>query len=221
MQYFTEDFSAFFKELAKNNHKEWFHANKKRYESSVKKPFTTFIGDMIQEIQKYDANLQIEPKDCILRINRDIRFSKDKSPYNLHFTAFISRGGRKDKSFPGIFLRFSPEMVGIMGGCFGPSKEQLEKIRKTLDKDPSGLRRLIENKDFVQKFGEIRGETMKRIPKEWKVACEKEPLIANKQFYFVGEEAPGLITSKTLIGVLMEYWTIMRPINEYLTKAIQ
>ncbi len=221
MQYFTNDFIDFFKELASNNHKDWFHANKKRYESSVKKPFEAFIGVMIREIQKQDTALQIAPKDCILRINKDIRFSKDKSPYNLHYTAFISKTGREDKSIPGFFLRFSPEMVGIMGGCFGPSKEQLHNIRTKLSKNPKAFKKLIEDKDFVQKFGDIRGDTMKRIPKEWKEACEKEPLIANKQFYFVAEESSNLITSETLIDELMKYWKTMQPINEYVTKAIQ
>ncbi|WP_271782402.1 DUF2461 domain-containing protein [Aquimarina algiphila] len=221
MHYFTEDFVAFFKDLAKNNHKDWFHENKKRYEASIKKPFEVFVGKLIEEIQQYDTNIVIQPKDCMLRINRDIRFSKDKSPYNLHYTAFISREGRKDKSIPGIFLRFSPEMIGIMGGCFGPSKEQLHKIRTTINKDATTFRSLLEHADFVQKFGEIRGETMKRIPKEWQEACKKEPLIANKQFYFVGEEASGLISSENLLEEVMEYWHTMRPVNEYLLKAIQ
>ncbi|WP_299433472.1 DUF2461 domain-containing protein [uncultured Aquimarina sp.] len=221
MQYFTDDFIDFFEELSKNNHKEWFHANKKRYEASVKKPFEVFIGKMIQEIQKYDPKLEIEPKDCILRINKDIRFSKEKSPYNLHYTAFVSRGGRKDKSVPGMFLRFSPEMVGVMGGCFGISKEQLHNVRTKIDRDPAAFRKLIEDSDFVQKFGEIKGRALKRIPKEWKEAYKKEPLIANKQFYFVGEEAPSLITSESLIEELMNYWKVMHPVNEYLTKAIQ
>lgn len=221
MHYFTEDFVAFFKELAKNNHKDWFHENKKRYEASVKKPFEVFVDTMIREIQKLDPALQVESKNCVLRINRDIRFSKDKSPYNLYYTAFISNGGRKDKSIPGIFLRFSPEMVGIMGGCFGPSKEQLHKIRTTISKSPNVFRNLLEEKSFVQKFGEIRGETMKRIPKEWQDTCKKEPLIANKQFYFVGEEAPGLICSDVLVEEMMAYWQTMRPVNEYLLKAIQ
>ncbi|EZH71872.1 hypothetical protein ATO12_05710 [Aquimarina atlantica] len=221
MHYFTEDFVTFFKELAKNNHKEWFHENKKRYETSIKKPFEVFVDSMIKEIQKLDPTLQVEPKDCVLRINRDIRFSKDKSPYNLHYTAFISSGGRKDKSIPGIFLRFSPEMVGIMGGCFSPSKEQLYKIRTKISKSPNTFRNLLEEKSFVQKFGEIRGETMKRIPKEWQDACKKESLIANKQFYFVGEEAPGLISSNVLVKEMMAYWQTMRPVNEYLSKAIQ
>ncbi|WP_025665872.1 DUF2461 domain-containing protein [Aquimarina megaterium] len=221
MHYFTEDFVAFFKELAKNNHKDWFHENKKRYEASVKKPFEVFVDTMIREIQKLDPALQVESKNCVLRINRDIRFSKGKSPYNLYYTAFISNGGRKDKSIPGIFLRFSPEMVGIMGGCFGPSKEQLHKIRTTISKSPNVFRNLLEEKSFVQKFGEIRGETMKRIPKEWQDTCKKEPLIANKQFYFVGEEAPGLICSDVLVEEMMAYWQTMRPVNEYLLKAIQ
>ncbi len=220
MQYFTKDFIDFFKELAKNNHKDWFHANKKRYETSVKKPFEVFVGKMITEIQQWDPDLQVEPKNCMLRINRDIRFSKDKSPYNLHYTAFISKVGRKDKSIPGFFLRFSPEMIGIMGGCFGPSKEQLEKIRARISEDPTSFRKLIENKDFIQKFGGIKGETMKRIPKEWQEAHAKEPLIANKQFYFVAEETPDLIISASLVDHLMEYWKIMQPVNKYLTKAI-
>ncbi len=221
MNYFTEDFIVFFKELAANNHKDWFHANKKRYETYVKRPFEAFVGVMIAEIQKYEPDMQIEPKDCMLRINRDIRFSKDKAPYNLHYTAFISKGGRKDKNQPGIFLRFSPEMIGIMGGCFGPSKEQLQKIRNTIDKDNGDFKALIENSEFVQRFGEIRGDKMKRIPKELKSACEREPLLANKQFYFIGEEAPKLIYSEFLVDELMKYWHAMRPVNEYLTKALQ
>ncbi len=221
MNYFTEDFLSFFKELAKNNHKDWFHANKKRYETSVKKPFEVFLEDMISEIKKVDPKVAITPKECILRINRDIRFSKDKSPYNLHYTAFISPGGRKDKSMPGIFIRFSPEMVGIMGGCFGPTKDQLEKIRSAIKNNPGKFRALIEERDFVQKFGQIRGDSLKRIPKEWQDTFEKEPLIANKQFYFIAEETPELICSDSLKQELMKYWHIMRPVNEYLTQAIQ
>ncbi|WP_025742015.1 DUF2461 domain-containing protein [Aquimarina pacifica] len=221
MQYFTEDFTVFFEELRTNNHKDWFHANKKRYESSVKKPFEIFTGVIISEIQKHDPTLQIEPKDCILRMNRDVRFAKDKSPYNLHYTCFISSGGRKDKSVPGIFLRFSPEMIGIMGGCFSPSKDQLQSIRTAISHDKGVFRNLLEEADFVQKFGEIRGETMKRIPKEWQEPCKKEPLLLHKQFYYVGEEAADLICSDTLVSQIMEYWSAMRPVNEYLSNIIK
>ncbi len=108
-----------------------------------------------------------------------------------------------------------------MGGCFGPTKEQLQKIRTTIYKNPKEFTERIENTDFVQKFGKIRGEVMKRIPKEWKGACKKEPLTVNKQFYFVGEEAPTLINSNLLLQQIIEYWQAMRPTNSYLLKAIQ
>ena len=94
---FEKDFIDFFKELAQNNNKEWFDSNRKRYESSIKKPFKEFISKLISEIQLHDSEVLIEPKDAIFRINRDIRFSKDKTPYKLQTSAIVSAGGRKNR----------------------------------------------------------------------------------------------------------------------------
>ena len=221
MTYFTSDFIEFFKDLATNNHRDWFHENKKRYEKSVKNPFTNFLKDLIIEIQKYDKELNIEPKDSILRINRDIRFSKDKSPYNLHYTAFISRGGKKDKSIPGLFLRFSPEEIGIMAGSYGGSKEQLLGIRNTIQSDLKQFKLIYSNKKLIAKFGTIQGEEHKRIPKEFQVSHKKEPLIAKKQFYLVAMRETELLTSDNLITEIMEYWHTAKPLNDFLTNAIK
>src|SRR5690606_31023698 len=90
--YFDKDYLDFFKELAANNNRDWFHANKKRYENSVKKPFATFVTDTISKVKdEYDSKLDLEVKNSVFRINRDIRFSNDKSPYKLHSAAIISR----------------------------------------------------------------------------------------------------------------------------------
>ena len=219
MKYFTPDFIQFFKELATNNHKEWFHSQKKRYEASVKTPFVQFVNDLITQVGKHQI-LSVEAKDCILRINRDIRFSKDKTPYNLHVTAFISPGGRKNKSIPGLFIRLSPEMIGIMGGCYGPDKDQLKAIREQIMADPEAFRKLLNTKAFKGKFGTLRGEQMKRIPKEWKAAAKLEPLLLHKQFYYMGEEKASLIPSDQLLKTVMDYYKAMKPLNDYLTKAI-
>lgn len=221
MSYFTKDFLDFFKELSANNHKDWFHENKKRYESSVKKPFAAFLNDLFDEIRKHDTEFKVEGKDCIARINRDIRFAKDKTPYNTHYTAFASRGGKKNKDIPGIFLRFGPEETGIMGGCYMPPKEQLYGIRKAIGSNIPKFRKLIEEKDFVSKFGSIVGDEHKRIPLEFQEVHKKEPLIAKKQFYYVAQREPELILRKDLIDEIMSYWHTARPINEYFTKAIQ
>lgn len=221
MNYFTEDFLDFFKDLSRNNTREWFHENKKRYEQSVKNPFLNFLEDLFEEIKRHDKEFKVEARDCIARINRDIRFSKDKTPYNLHCTAFAGRGGKKNKEIPGIFLRFGPSETGIMGGCYMPNKDQLLAIRRTISRDILKFRKLIGAKKFQSQFGTIIGEEHKRIPPEFKAVYSKEPLIAKKQFYYMAQREPELILSKDLLGEVMGYWHAARPVNDYLIKAIQ
>lgn len=220
MSCFTEDFSQFFKDLARNNNIEWFHANKQRYEKSVKDPFEAFVENIIEEISKLDSEYQITPKECIFRLHRDVRFSKDKSSYKLFSSAVISPKGRKDKSLPGLYLKLSPEDMAIMGGCYDPSTIQLKKIRAAISADPSAFRALIEHPDFKDQFGEVQGEVNKRIPKEFQEVFKKEPLIANKQFYYGATLPPETITNKHLEFIVMEYWKAMRPVNDFLTEAI-
>jgi uncharacterized protein (TIGR02453 family) len=214
MQYFTDDYLQFFKDLATNNNKEWFHSQKKRYEESVKKPFAKFTEDLIKEV-----GVNILPKDAISRINRDIRFAKDKTPYNLQLNAIVSQFGKKDKSYPGVYVRLGPEMLGIMGGCYGLEKEQLTAVRDTLVNDGDSLNKLLETKNFKEKFGAIRGDQMKRVPKEYQSAVEKNPLVLNKQFYYVAELDPKTIISDQLMPTILEYYKAMQPVNEYLIKA--
>ena len=98
MAYFTNEYFAFFKELAGNNNKDWFDANRKRYEEHVKDPFKHFLQDLINAIKVLDDRIDLTPNQAGFRINRDIRFSKDKTPYKLNRSAIISPGGTKNKS---------------------------------------------------------------------------------------------------------------------------
>ncbi|WP_420580426.1 DUF2461 domain-containing protein [Reichenbachiella sp.] len=221
MRYFTKSFITFFQDLTNNNQKEWFHANKKRYESEVKKPFETFLSDLIAAIQNEDPSLSIAPKDCVLRINRDLRFSKDKTPYNLHYSAVVSHAGRKDKSVPGLFLRFSPEEVGVMGGAYVLDKDQLKAIRSDVMKQPEIIHALINDRAFKSNFGDLLGEESKRMPAEFQEASEDNPLLLKKQFYFMSKRKPALISSDNLLQELMTYWHAARPLNEYLASIIR
>ena len=220
MAWFTDDFNRFFKDLAKNNNKEWFDANRKRYETSVKRPFESFVAEAIKRIHKHDKSITIEPKDAIFRINKDIRFSKDKTPYKLEASAIISRAGRKDHAVPGIYFAFGPESVKFYGGCYQPEKEQLLAIREAILKDGKGFRKAIGGKPFLALFKEVQGEANKVLPPEFKAASAKEPLIANKQFY-VGAELPAkLVSDAKLLDILMEHWLAMCPFNQWLAKAM-
>lgn len=101
MKYFKQETLSFLRKLIKNNNQEWFNANKEVYKKEIEVPFKTFISDLIIELQPYIPELSIEAKECIFRIYKDVRFSKDKTPYKNHVSAMISKGGRKDKTTPG------------------------------------------------------------------------------------------------------------------------
>lgn len=220
MSFFTKEFLDFFKELDKNNNKTWFDKNRKRYEENVKDPFKEFVDLMILRIKEKEPELNITSKDAMFRINRDVRFSKDKRPYNSHVSAFISRGGRKSAEHPGFYFQFSYDKVIIGGGAYHIEKDGLYRIRKQIAKSPSEISKLVENKKFKEKYGAILGERLKRIPPEFQDAFEKQPLIANKQFYYMTELKPGVITKTELPKILIEYYNSGYKINEYLRAAL-
>lgn len=221
MAWFTADFNQFFKDLAKNNNKEWFDANRKRYEASVKKPFEAFVAEAIKRIAKHDKSVAIEAKEAIFRINKDIRFSKDKTPYKLEASAIISPAGRKDHGVPGIYFALGPEAAKFYGGCYQPEKDQLLAIRQAIMRDGKGFRKAIDAKPFKALFGTVQGEVNKALAPEFKAHAAKEPLIAHKQFYVAAEKPAKLVTDPKLMDALMDHWLAMCPFNQWLTKALR
>ena len=220
MAYFTQDYLDFFKELAANNHKDWFHANKKRYELSVKEPFNVFVQDIIDRTAKVDNRFEGKAKDAVFRVYRDVRFSKDKTPYKLQMGAVIAPGGKKEgMGIPGMYLELGPAHFRFYSGIYQPEKEMLYRIREHIIKHDSEFNKLITDADFVERFGEIRGEKNKVLPKEFKVAAEKQPLVFNKQFYFFAELPPETILRDNFADIIMEYFQASNPMREFLTKA--
>jgi uncharacterized protein (TIGR02453 family) len=219
MAFFSPSFLTFFKQLAKNNNTTWFNENRSVYEKEVKKPFAVFVEEMIKRISQHEPDVKIKPADAITRINKDIRFSKDKTPYNLHVAANISAYGKKDKAYPGFFFSLGPENIQIYGGVYMPDKAQLENIRKTIVSNPKEFEEAINDAAFISHFGHIRGETQKRLEPDLKAIVAKQPLIANKQFYYSAELEPENITKESLADTLMEYYNAARKVNRFLQKA--
>ncbi len=220
MKYFTKDYLNFFKELASNNNKDWFDKNRKRYENTVREPFKIFISDLIDEVSKQDPEVQIEPKEAIFRINRDIRFSKDKTPYKLNNSAIISKTGRKDKSYPGLYIELGPEKLGIYGGVYMPDTKQVQKIRQHIVGNTEVFSKIILNKDFKQKFGEIQGDQHKRLSKEFLESAKDQPLLFNKQWYHLANLSPNKITGDDLIDIILEYNNAALPLKKFLIDAL-
>ncbi|MDD2983011.1 MAG: DUF2461 domain-containing protein [Crocinitomicaceae bacterium] len=219
--YFKQDFLNFFMELAPNNHKDWFDINRKRYENSVKEPFKAFVSHLISELSKKDADFSdLEAKDCIFRINRDIRFSKDKQPYKLQVSAIITPGGKKSRGVKGVYFELGPEKMRVYGGIFEIEKEDLMIVREGIAKDLAGFKKAYTDPKFVETFGELIGNKNKIIAKDLKEAAAKEALIFNKQWYFYTEFEPETILSDQLDKIILDCYDAGRPVENFFNKLI-
>lgn len=220
MHYFNKDFNQFFIELASNNNKDWFDANRRRYLENVKNPFEHFLNDLVERIRKQDPAFQIDVPKSIFRINRDIRFSKDKTPYKLNRSAFLSPFGKKD-SRPGLYISLGPEKVWVGGGVYAPDKNELMRVRNAIAQRPENFRHAISHKAFVEKYGALRGEENKRLPtKRLTAAAEKQPLIYRKQFYYMAEFPPDTILRRDLVEFVATYYQAAEPVRTFFDEAL-
>nr|WP_299171113.1 DUF2461 domain-containing protein [uncultured Allomuricauda sp.] len=215
----TEDYTAFFKELAKNNAKEWFHTNKKRYEKDAKEPFLNLLEGLLQTLTDWDSRILADPKKAIFRINRDVRFSKDKTPYHTILKAGFSPNGKKS-ILPGYYLGIDATSIHVGGGLFMLRPPELSKVRKHIASNTSQLLKIIDDPTFVQGFGQLSGEKAKRLDKSLLPAAEKTDFIYNKQFYAMAEfPLEPFYGSEKLGEEILEHFKIIKPLNTYLNEA--
>ncbi len=210
----------FLKDLSKNNNRDWFHTNKKRYETDLKLPYEQFISNLIEAYKEIDPEISISAKEAVFRIYRDTRFSKDKTPYKTHVGALISRHGRKGKEYPGNYIHVETGRLMLGGGAYFMEKDSLQKVRNHIMQHASEFKSIIGNPGFVDKFGEIKGDKHKRIPKEYKEFHEEQPLIANKQFYYMAELPPTKVLGDGGVDYVMDYFKAGEELNKFLRTAM-
>lgn len=219
--HFSNNYMTFFKNLAKNNNTAWFNENRKTYESDVKKPFADFVEHILKQVGKVDENIKITAADAIMRINKDIRFSKDKSPYKLYMSAIISPAGKKDKSYPGMYFEVSPEDVKIYGGAYEVEKSTLEKIRASIIKNHKDFKKVYSDKTFKESYGEILGDKNKKLTPDQKAFESTEPLVANKQFFYMATIDAKEALKPDFDKVLLKYFKAGKKVNDFLIASMK
>lgn len=214
-------FFEFFIGLASNNHKGWFDEHRNEYEEQVKVPFENLVRALLLAMSKNDNRLaSVRPSDCIFRINRDIRFSKDKTPYKLNRSAIIGAGGRKDMSPDGFYVELGPEQCGFYAGSYMPDKALLHAIRQKISLEPESWKRITTEKAFVKHFGAVQGERQSRVAPEWKALAENLPDLKNTQFYIHHAfSADDFLEMKDPVDYLMKLWKIAGPFVRFLSEA--
>jgi len=220
MSYFSPAFASFLKDLDKNNNRDWFNDNKAIYLKEVKEPFERLVTEMMDRIKAIEPEIPMTPRKAIFRFHRDIRFSKDKTPYNKHVSAFICKGNKRGPNLPGFYFRLSAEGLTTGGGIFDLDKESLRKVREEIVFSLKEFSDLISRPEFEQKFETVQGAKNKIIPAEFKAEVALQPLIANKQFYYMTEMAPDFLLKDNLADILMDHFHASKPLNDFFDRAL-
>jgi uncharacterized protein (TIGR02453 family) len=220
MAYFTREFSDFFRGLQRHNNKAWFDDHRRIYEEFVRNPFHRFIGLLIERLQRIESDLDSSARESIFRINRDVRFSRDKRPYNTEAKANISNAGRRSGDEPGFYLLFSHDRAHVGGGVYQPNKDRLYRIRTHMIGNIEECSRAVRNRTFRETFGEVRGEKNKRLPHEFQGVLERQPLIANKGFWWMAEPEPDIIFHDDLLDRMVDYFKAGKPVYDFLKRAL-
>ena len=214
----------FLKQLAKNNTKEWFDANRKKYDAA-KADHMQSVQKIIDEFCKTDTTLSsLTAKDCLFRINRDIRFSKDKSPYKINFGAYINANGKKSMN-AGYYLHIQPGGSFVGGGMYQPDADALKKIRQEIDYNFDAFKNIINNKKFktvyakgISKDGDV---SLSRPPKGYDENNPAIEFIKLKSVVAISSLTDAQVTDKKFVSTVVKAFEALHPLIVFLNNALE
>lgn len=213
----------FLKELKHNNNKFWFDENRKNYEAA-RQNFADIVDAIIQAFGKNNPSIaHLKAKDCMFRINRDIRFSKDKTPYKTNFGAFINSEGKKSVT-AGYYLHLSPGESFTGGGMWMPPSDMLAKVRQEIDYNLETFEQILKAKKFKTTYGNLvkeNGQILTRVPKGYEPDNPAASYLKHKSFVAILNISDAELISKSLVTKVVNAFETLLPLNTFLNNALE
>ncbi|MGE6356089.1 DUF2461 domain-containing protein [Flavobacterium sp. NPDC079362] len=218
----TKESLQFLDDLKKNNNRDWFHDNKKRYEI-FKKNYQQLVSDFLDVMKPLDPSLELlEVKNCTFRINRDIRFSKDKSPYKAHLGVWMS-GGTKGLNRSGYYVHIEKGASFIAGGFYSPESDDLKKVRKEIAFFHDDLEAIIADKNFKKEFGSLdvnETNSLKNPPRGYEKDHPAIEFLKLKSFTATQKYDISEVTQKDFVAKMSKKLIALKPLNEFINRAL-
>jgi uncharacterized protein (TIGR02453 family) len=212
----------FIQDLKDNNNRDWFQANQKRYDV-FKKDYKDLVANFITELSKGDESLKhLEFKDCSFRINRDIRFSKDKSPYKTNLGIWMS-AGNKNTNFAGYYVHIEPGASFIAGGVHWPDAADLKKIRREIDGFYEDLDAIVEDKEFKKIYGKLdrdENNSLKTVPKGYDKEHPAIEFLKLKSFTATAKLSDKDISDKNFVVNTAKKLLVLKPLVEFINRGL-
>jgi uncharacterized protein (TIGR02453 family) len=213
----------FLKDLKKNNNKEWFDVNRKAYEAA-KEDFANLVKNLLERYNLKDEELaSLTVKDCVFRINRDVRFSKNKEPYKTNMGASLNRGGKKS-IYAGYYFHLEPGECFVGGGLWMPEAEHLKKVRQEIDYSFDEFKRIITDKKFKSTYGDLyteEGVKLSRPPKGYDDTNPAIEFIKLKSFLAMQKIADAELTDKNLVKKIMVAFEVLQPMVKFINRSLE
>ena len=208
----------FLKDLAANNNRDWFNANKERYTSAYENVID-FTEELRGQMDKIDNIIPETAKKSLWRIYRDIRFSKDKTPYKIAFS------GRMKRATPllrgGYYFRIQPGgESAVVGGFWGPDSKDMARIRYEIDADADSLREIIDSRAFKKYFGSLEGDELKTAPQGYSRDHKDIDLLRKKQFLLVRKFDDELVMSGKFVSEAIKTYKAMHPFFDWMSQTL-
>lgn len=211
----------FLKDLTRNNNKPWFDAHRPQYEIA-KEDFYSLVEKLIPAIAKFDAPIgQLAVKQCVFRINRDVRFSKNKAPYKSNMACYFNQAGKNGPG-GGYYLHIEPGKSFAAGGIWVPEPAVLAGIRQEIDYNFADWKKIIENKDFKKTFREglRNNETLVRPPKGYDENNPAIEFLKMKSFIVSKPFTDADLQSKNLVTAVSGTFSSIKPLIGFLNTAL-
>ena len=207
----------FLKALSKNNNRDWFNKNKGQY-IRAHESMIAFADALLKEMQKHDNIETISGKSSLFRIYRDIRFSKDKSPYKTHWAGSFKRATKKLRG--GYYFMIGPGESLAAGGFFSPDPKDLFRIRKDIDINYDDWKKILLNKTLAKTFGKIKGETVANAPKGFSKDNPAIELLKHKQFYFSRSFSDKEVLGADFLKEINQTFKSLRTYLNYMSEVL-
>jgi len=213
------DTLEFLRELVRNNNRDWFQENRKKYDDA-KADLEKLVSILIKEISTFQDLGNLQVKDCLFRINRDVRFSKNKDPYKNNMGASIGQGGKRADKID-YYLHIQPDGQSFLGGgMWSPTTEQLAKYRQEVDYNAHELKGIINDKEFREYFPEMHGDTLKTMPKGYPKDHPEIELLKRKELFFIHRYSDKDVTSKDFADQIVKGAKLLKPYCDYMNYIL-
>ena len=210
----------FLRELQENNNREWFQANKKRYDA-LHATFVDHVRQLIDRIATFDPEIGgLDARSCVYRIYRDLRFSQDKTPYKTHFGAYMTGFGGRTSPYGGYYIHLEPGKPFLSGGVWCPAPAMLKQLRKDLFDNMDEFLQIYEDPKFRKVFGELEGDKLSRMPQGFPTEAAHGEILKYKSFVVSSVKTEAFFCADDWIDRTVAEFKLLQPFNPFLNYTI-